>query len=145
MSDIGLGGFGADEHEPDRHESDPESQQIALPRAGSRRAETSSRTPRGCVPMLLVLALVIGGIYLGGGWVVDQVKSMVGVSADYSGPGSGSVVVQVHSGDSSTAIGQTLKDAGVVKSVGAFTDAARSDDRSRVIVKLEKGQWKLVN
>ncbi|RNL79215.1 endolytic transglycosylase MltG [Nocardioides marmorisolisilvae] len=126
MSDIGVGGFAAEEHEPE-----PDS--VALPRAGSRRAESTSRTPRGCIPMLLVLVLVIGGAFLGGGWAVDKVKSLVGVSADYAGPGSGSVVVQVHSGDSSTAIAQTLKDAGVVKSVGAFTDAARADSRSRSI------------
>ena len=83
--------------------------------------------------MLLVLALVLGGAVLGGGWAVDKVKSLVGDSADYSGPGSGRVVVQVRPGDTSAAIGQTLKAAGVVKSVAAFTDAARADSRSRGI------------
>jgi UPF0755 protein len=83
--------------------------------------------------MLVVLALIaVVGVF-GGGWALDKVKSLVGESADYAGPGSGAVTVQVHSGDSSTAIGQTLKDAGVVKSVGAFTDAARADSRSRGI------------
>ncbi|MFL6106811.1 MAG: endolytic transglycosylase MltG [Marmoricola sp.] len=133
MSDIGLGGFGAEDHEATPHEAGYPQERADLPRAGSRRAERTSRTPRGCLPMVLVLVLVIGGAYLGGGWAVDKVKSLVGVSADYSGPGSGSVVVQVHSGDSSAAIGQSLKKAGVVESVGAFTDAARADQRSRGI------------
>jgi UPF0755 protein len=127
VSNIGLD-FG-----PDGEPVEPVSERAPLPRAGSRRAETRSRRPRGCLPMVLVLVLVVAGGILGGGWAVDKVKSLVGVSADYSGPGSGSVTVQVHQGDSSTAIGQTLKDAGVVKSVGAFTDAALSDDRSRGI------------
>ncbi|MFL6022596.1 MAG: endolytic transglycosylase MltG [Marmoricola sp.] len=128
MSDIGLGGF-----EPDDHAEPTAQERVQLPRAGSRRAETSSRTPRGCIPMLLVLVVILGGGYLGGGWAVDKVKSLVGVASDYSGPGSGSVVVQVHPGDSSTAIAQSLKAAGVVKSVEAFTDAARGDSRSRGI------------
>jgi UPF0755 protein len=126
VSDIGVGGFAADEDAPG-HE------QAVLPRAGSRRAERTSRRPRGCLPLLLVLVLAVGGALVGGSWALDQVKSLVGSAADYAGPGSGSVVVQVHPGDSSTAIGQTLKDAGVVKSVGAFTDAARADSRSRGI------------
>lgn len=127
MSNIGLD-FG-----PDDENVGPASERVPLPKAGSRRAETRPRGPRGCLPMLLVLVLILGGAYLGGGWAVDKVKSLVGVSADYAGPGSGSVSIQVHEGDSSTAIGQTLKDAGVVKSVDAFTDAARADDRSRGI------------
>lgn len=106
---------------------------VALPRAGSRRARTRSGRARGCVPMLLVLVLILAGAYFGGSWAVDKVKSMVGVSADYSGPGSGSVVIEVHSGDSSSVIGETLEQAGVVKSANAFTDAARSDERSRGI------------
>jgi len=106
------------------------SERVALPRAGARRAEKSARTPRGCLPMLLVLVVIVAGGVLGGGWAIDKVKSMVGVSADYPGPGSGSVTIQVHTGDSSTAIGQTLEGAGVVKSVEAFTDAARADERS---------------
>jgi UPF0755 protein len=129
VSDIGLG-FGDDEGADARHAGHGRAE---LPRAGSRRAEKSARGPRGCLPMLLVLVLIVGGAYLGGGWAVDKVKSLVGVAADYSGPGAGSVTIQVHAGDSSAAIGQTLKDAGVVKSVDAFTDAARADDRSRGI------------
>ena len=68
MSEIGLSGF-----EPDEDGVPVRSERPDLPRAGSRRAETTSRTPRGCVPMLLVLALVLGGAYLGGGWAVEKV------------------------------------------------------------------------
>ena len=83
--------------------------------------------------MLLVLVLVVAGLWFGGGWAVDRIKSLAGEEPDYAGPGSGSVTVEVHQGDSAGAIGRTLKAAGVVKSVGAFTKAAVADDRSRSI------------
>lgn len=122
MSEIGLG-FETEEEPRER-----------LRGPGSRRADVSRpRRARGCLPMLLVLVLVVGGLWFGGGWAVDKVKGLVGENADYPGPGSGSVTVQVHTGDTSAAIGRTLKEAGVVKSVGAFTDAAVADERSRSI------------
>jgi UPF0755 protein len=122
VSDIGLG-FDSDDEPTGQRRSG----------AGSRRAEVSSGRARGCLPMLLVLVVVLVGLWFGGGWAIDKVKSVMGSNPDYSGPGSGSVTVQVHQGDTSTAIGQNLKAAGVVKSVGAFTDAAMADDRSRGI------------
>src|SRR5438270_9584006 len=64
---------------------------------------------------------------------LDGVRTFLGAPADYSGSGSGSVVVQVQSGDSLSRIGQTLHHAGVVKSAGAFTRVASSDDRARTI------------
>jgi UPF0755 protein len=64
----------------------------------------------------LVIVLVLGGVNVVRGWF--------GAPADYSGSGTGTVLVQVRAGDSLTAIGQTLVDDGVVRSVGAFTDAA---------------------
>jgi len=53
-----------------------------------------------------------------------------GPGADYPGPGSGEVVIEVAQGDSSSAIGATLADADVVASAAAFIDAAASDDRA---------------
>ena len=103
-------------------------------RGGSRRAQRrESGRLRGCLPMLLVLVLVVAGMWFGGGWAVDRVKSLVGENPDYPGPGSGSVTIEVHEGDTAAAIGRTLKEADVVKSVGAFTDAAVADERSRSI------------
>jgi UPF0755 protein len=121
VSDIGLG------FEP----RDEEPQQPREPRAGSRRAAPARR--KGCLPMLLVGALVLAGLFFGGGWALDKVKSLVGDNPDYGGQGNGRVVIEVHTGDSSAAIGRTLKSAGVVKSVGAFIDAATADTRSRSI------------
>lgn len=46
------------------------------------------------------------------------------VSDDFVGPGSGEVVIQVDRGDSLSAIGRTLRDAGVVATADAFVRAA---------------------
>ena len=45
-------------------------------------------------------------------------------SDDYSGNGSGSVTVQIEPGQSGRSIGDTLEKDGVVKTAGAFADAA---------------------
>jgi UPF0755 protein len=131
VSNLGLD-FGGEDPQPAA--SDRPRAGTHSGRGGGRRAERRRRRrPGGCLPLVVVLAVVLVGVWFGGGAAVDKVKSLVGQDPDYSGPGSGSVTVQVHEGDSSAAIGRTLKEAGVVKSVGAFTDAAMADDRSRTI------------
>jgi UPF0755 protein len=50
--------------------------------------------------------------------------------ADYTGPGSGAVVVEVQEGDNASDIAQSLVDQGVVKSAEAFTDAATANPDS---------------
>ncbi|HET6165546.1 MAG TPA: endolytic transglycosylase MltG [Marmoricola sp.] len=131
MSNLGLD-FG---DEAGDHPVVPTSRRAATRSSGGgRRAERpAGGRRRGCLPMLLALVLVVAGLWFGGGWAVDKVKTLVGENPDYSGPGSGSVTIQVHEGDSAAAIGRTLKADGVVKSVGAFTDAAAADERSRTI------------
>jgi UPF0755 protein len=132
VSNLGLD-FGGDE-DPQPAAADQHRTATRSGRGGGRRAERRRRSrPGGCLPLLVVLAVVLVAVWFGGGAAVDKVKSMVGQDPDYSGPGTGSVTVQVHEGDSSAAIGRTLKEAGVVKSVGAFTDAAMADERSRTI------------
>ena len=130
MSNLGLDFGGGDDAQ-----EVPDERPRTASRAGrgGRRAERRRRRPTGCLAILVVLALVLLGAWFGGGAAVDKVKSLVGEDPDYSGPGTGSVTVQVHEGDTSAMIGRSLKAAGVVKSVGAFTDAAMADDRSRSI------------
>lgn len=53
--------------------------------------------------------------------------------ADYAGPGYGSVLVQVHQGDTATAIGRTLAKADVVESQQAFINAANANSASASI------------
>jgi UPF0755 protein len=51
-------------------------------------------------------------------------------SNDYVGAGSGTVSIAVHDGDASRTIGATLAQAGVVKTAGAFEDAAANNPRA---------------
>jgi UPF0755 protein len=83
----------------------------------------------------VVLVLLAGFAY--GGFVL--VRSVFG-TPDYSGTGTGAVLVQVHPGDSARAVGATLVADGVVKSVRAFTRAADADNRSR---SLQPGYYQL--
>jgi UPF0755 protein len=128
VSDLGLG-FG-----PDHGTEDPVPRTSTRSHAGSRRAARPRRGRfRSCLPMLVVLVVVLAGAWFGGNWALDKVKSVLGDNPDYPGPGSGSVTVEVKQGETSTMIGRDLKAAGVVKSVGAFTDAAVANSQSRNI------------
>jgi UPF0755 protein len=76
---------------------------------------------------LLVLILVIA-IFVAG-----PIKRLFGSGGDYSGNGTGTVTVVIHPGDSATTIGDTLANAGVVRSSSAFTAAAALNPKSRAI------------
>ncbi len=78
------------------------------------------------VALLLVLALLAAAA--AGGWLLLQ--RLTEGPEDYAGAGSGRVQVQVSPGDSASAIGRTLTEAGVVASLGAFRDAAAEDPRA---------------
>ncbi len=83
-------------------------------------------------PALVVLVLL--GLLVGGAWVgmriLGDTLGGFGSADDYPGPGSGEVVIEVATGDSSSAIGATLEQADVVASAEAFVDAAVADDRA---------------
>jgi UPF0755 protein len=94
---------------------------------GHRKAKTSGGRARGCLPVLIVLAVVLALIYVGLTKGIDFVQDQFGDPEDYAGPGSGSVTVEVVSGDTIPDMGRTLEDADVVASADAFIDAASGD------------------
>ena len=101
-----------------------------------RRPPKRLPKPVGLLVVAVVLLALVGGIVLGGKKAYD---SAFGV-ADYSGAGTGKVLVQVRPGDSARAIGAELLDKGVVKSLKAFTKAAAADPRS---TKVQPGFYSL--
>src|SRR5690625_660718 len=62
-----------------------------------------------------------------------MLDDMLGPPEDYSGNGSGKVVIEVEQGAPIAEIGRTLKADGVVASVDAFTDAAAQNPESSTI------------
>jgi UPF0755 protein len=132
VSNLGIG-FGPEEGGSSAPVEEHPREPSPRSRAHGHRIERRSRS-RSCLPILVVLVILAVGVWFGGGWAADKVKGALGGgNPDYPGPGSGTVTFQVHQGDTASIIGQNLKAAGVVKSVGAFSDAARTDPRSRGI------------
>ncbi|MCZ3387487.1 MAG: aminodeoxychorismate lyase, partial [Actinomycetia bacterium] len=94
------------------------------------------RRPSRVRPLLVVVVLfglLVGGVWVGMRLLGDTLSDSLGglgSAADYPGPGSGEVVVEIAPGDTASAIGASLENADVVASAQAFVDAAVADDRS---------------
>ncbi|HEY4418063.1 MAG TPA: endolytic transglycosylase MltG [Pseudonocardia sp.] len=97
-------------------------------RRGRQRARTRRRRRSGGV-LLLAVILLLGAIAGGGYYVFSSLFA----TPDFDGDGTGSVIIQVKPGDSTTQIGSTLTQRGVVAGVQAFNEAAAEDSRIRSV------------
>lgn len=111
--------------------SEHEDQLVDEPEAyvpGGRRRK--SRGVKGCLAVLVALAVLVVGFWFGltrgVEWVSDQFQG----PDDYAGPGTGSVEFTVNEGDTVAQMGRNLKAQGVTKSVQAFIDAAAGEPDS---------------
>ena len=103
------------------------------------RAERLRRRRRWTIVAALsaLIVVVIGAVFLGS----SMWHSLFGESGDdYAGEGVNDVVIQVHDGDSTTAIGQTLHDSNVVANVSTFVAAA---DGNEAISAIQPGFYKV--
>lgn len=80
---------------------------------------------------LIVVLLITFAVLVGAAWFAYT--TLTKPPADYVGEGTGRVVVLVESGESISAIGDTLVSKDIVKSGGAFVDAAEQNPESRSI------------
>ncbi|UQI44560.1 endolytic transglycosylase MltG [Streptomyces sp. HU2014] len=150
---------GAPEPEPAlRWNSEPDEEKISLfddepaapvkPAGGSGDAddeprEESRRDRRGKKPKknkrrsgtaCLLVAVVLVGVVGGGGYLAyDYWQSHFGAAPDYEGEGTGQVQVEIPKGAGLGQMGEVLQKAGVVKSVGAFTEAAGKNPKGGAI------------
>jgi UPF0755 protein len=76
----------------------------------------------------VLLAVLGGGVYLG----YNKIRGFF-TAADYDGPGSGEVLVQIEPNASITEMGNALVTKDVVKSTKAFVDAAGKNSKSKNI------------
>jgi UPF0755 protein len=94
------------------------------------------RTGRLVAPLLVIVLVVLVGALGGGGYYLWGKLH----SADYSGPGTGDVTVQVLPGDTATSLAPRLVRLGVVASTSAFISAAKN---SKNPAGLEPGSFRL--
>lgn len=98
-----------------------------------RRRRRSGKGGRGKSFIALVMALVLLGALGGGVWYgFDRIRGFF-VAPDYTTAGSGQVTIEVKANDTATDIANTLVKADVIKSTGAFIDAARDNPLSKNI------------
>jgi UPF0755 protein len=91
--------------------------------AAERKAKGKKTGRRNGGACLLVALVLLGGLGGAGWWGYGFYQSNFGPPPDYTGSGSGKVNVQIQDGATASDMGKALMDAGVVKSVGAFTAA----------------------
>ena len=84
-----------------------------------------------------MIVVALGAVVALSGWFA---YNRVFAARDYTGPGSGSILVEVHPGDGADAIGTTLLQDGVVRSKRAFTNAASHNSKASSI---RPGRYKL--
>lgn len=95
-------------------------------RRRTRRDQDRRRRRRRRIVSSFVLLMVLSLVAAGGYFalrVVRQTQGEVTTVSDYTGAGTTEVVVTIPEGATGQQIGQILKDAGVVATVGAFTQA----------------------
>jgi UPF0755 protein len=98
---------------------------------GRRRRRMASALALG-----ILVVVVIGVVFLGSKlW-----HNVFGTGSDFTGDGVNDVVIQVHEGDSTTAIGKTLQDQNVVATSTAFVEAA---DGNAAISAIQPGFYKV--
>jgi UPF0755 protein len=103
---------------------------LELDREPTPRRGTSSRRRNGRILAVLVVLLLVVGLVLGGLYAVRTLFGGSDDAADYSGEGTGQVLVQIEPGDTAGDVADTLVAEDVVASRKAFFDVAAADDRS---------------
>ncbi|MGV0816115.1 endolytic transglycosylase MltG [Mycolicibacterium boenickei] len=126
--------WGADKAEPEAV-GPPRRGLSPAQRARKSRNDRKRRVTRG-FSLAALIVVVIGTVFLGSKlW-----HSMSGSSSDYAGDGVADVVIQVHDGDSTTAIAKTLQDHKVVATAKVFVEAAHNNE---AITAIQPGFYKL--
>ncbi|MEV0264207.1 endolytic transglycosylase MltG [Streptomyces sp. NPDC050617] len=99
--------------------------------SGDRRGKKTKR--RSGMACMVVVVVLVGGVGGGGYFAYQFWQSRYGAAPDFSGEGSGEVQVDIPAGASGIEMGRVLKAQGVVKSVGAFTEAVAKNPKGKTI------------
>lgn len=125
----------------DDAEDDPDAPEGKGGRRSDRKGSGETKRRSGCACMVVSLVLV-GGLGTAGYFGYDFYQSHFAPAPDYSGSGSGQAQVKIPDGASIADMGSALQEAGVVKSSGAFVEAAEADSKAAGI---QPGTYSLRN
>jgi UPF0755 protein len=96
-----------------------------MSRVARNRAERGRRRRRftGRITLGVLVVVVVAAVFLGSKlW-----HTVFGSGDDYTGSGKRDIVIQIQDGDSTTMVGETLHNQGVVATVRAFVNAAHGN------------------
>ncbi|GAU66073.1 putative 4-amino-4-deoxychorismate lyase [Streptomyces sp. NBRC 110611] len=105
-------------------------------RAG-KGGKKKRRSGTACLIVTLLLAGTVGAVgYFG----YDFLKARFGSAPDYEGAGSGDIQIEIPKDSPLVKMGQILAEKGVIKSAGAFTEAAEENSKAK---SLQPGTYSL--
>jgi UPF0755 protein len=93
---------------------------------GGDHRKGRKRAGGGCLLLIILIALMGGVAYVGLTKGVEWARDQFAEPADYTGPGTTPVLVEVAQGDTADELGVKLRDAGVVQSAEAYINYARA-------------------
>ncbi|MDT5146797.1 MAG: hypothetical protein QOC58_1442 [Mycobacterium sp.] len=96
-----------------------------MSRVARNRAERGKRRRRfaGRITLAVIAVVVLAAVFVGARlW-----HTVFGSGDDYTGGGKRDLVIQIQAGDSTTMVGETLHNQGVVRTVRAFVNAAHGN------------------
>ncbi|GAA2562606.1 endolytic transglycosylase MltG [Mycolicibacterium diernhoferi] len=129
----------SDHWNPERSEPlavGPPRRRLSRTARAQERRNARRRRVLSIVALAALVVVVIGAVFVGSKlW-----HGLFGGTSDFAGDGVADVVIEVHNGDSTTAIGQTLAEQNVVSSSKAFVEAAASNP---AIAAIQPGFYKL--
>ncbi|WP_424531520.1 endolytic transglycosylase MltG [Sphaerisporangium viridialbum] len=136
MNDLDLDSLlGAEDDEGPRRRSRASSRTA---RSRSRRRQRRQRR-KGFVAFFVAMIIIVGVLGVGGYYGYNWIRG-VAIPKDFTGQGSGEVLVEIKEGQSATEVAQTLVDQGVVASERAFVNAIGAAGKS---ASLQPGEYKL--
>jgi UPF0755 protein len=109
-----------------------------MSRVARNRAERGRKRRRltGRLTIGLIVVVVVAAVFLGSKlW-----HTVFGGGDDYSGDGKRDIVIQIQAGDSTTMVGETLHNQGVVATVRAFVNAAHGNT---AITSIQPGYYRM--
>ncbi len=101
-------------------------------RPGGRRAEKPRRRGPRWGRLILVLA-ILGALFFGGKYVWDRADAFLNGPEDFTGQGTGEVVVEIPEGANGQQIANVLFEEGVVASAEAFYQLSLQDARAQAV------------